>query len=320
MIKNLERTKQFIVDWMKDYAQKAGTKTWVVGLSGGIDSALVALLCKATNIPTICVAMPCHSSGFSLERARNFAKEQNLNLMTVNLTDAYNSILIQMSEDKRVRPLTNEGMNSSIATGGLRSCLRAPTLSYFALATKGIIVGTGNRSEDNLIRYFQKYGDGCVDISPIADLFKSEVYELFAYMTGIKWTTVNGNAVSNPLERTSGEDRACNGPSAALSIYLATPTADLWGENGGQTDEEELGITYDEVEWADRQNENTRISNRLPIITDEGDPTQHPAWAGYTLRQREVIAKVHQMEKITRHKFNPALPVCPIRQQEGLVQ
>lgn len=312
MILNLESTKKFIINWMQDYASKSGAKTWIVGLSGGIDSALVALLCKATNIPTHCVAMPCHSSGFSLERAKNFAEEQGLDLSVIDLSQANDSILDQLWEGNVSTDKT--------ALGALRSCLRAPVLSYFAHAMSGIIVGTGNRSEDNLIRYFQKYGDGCVDISPIADLFKSEVYELFAHMAGLEIeSTTKASLVPEASDRAINKETV-TGPAAAKAIYEAVPTADLWGEDGEQTDEEELGITYDEVEWADRQNENTKLSNKCAIITSEEDPIRHPAWIGYTARQREVVAKVHQMEKATRHKVNPALPVCPVRKQEGLVK
>jgi NAD+ synthase len=303
MIKDLAKTEKHIVNWIKEYAESAGIQTLVVGLSGGIDSALTALLCKKTGIPTVCVAMPCHSSDFSLKRAKRFAVEQGLKLITIYLDHSYDSVMAQVNalDVSRKTEIDEMSLNGKYATGGFRSCLRAPVLSYFALASKGLVVGTGNRSEDNLIRYFQKYGDGCVDISPIADLFKSEVYELFAHMTGL----------TNAL-RDNGINFA-EGPSASSAIYVATPTADLWGENGGQTDEEELGITYDEVEWADRQNEITKLQHQKPIVTDEGDPAKHPAWLGYTGWQREVIAKVHQMEKISRHKYNPALPVCPIR-------
>ena len=197
-IVNLKGTRDYIVNWLRGYAENAGIRTLVVGLSGGVDSALTALLAKATGLPTLCVAMPCHSSGFSLERAKAFAEEQGLDLMTIDLTSANDSIvdqikLINKLDDAEYHRsiLTEKGMNNPIALGGLRSCLRAPTLSYFALATNGLIMGTGNRNEDNLIRYFQKYGDGCVDVSPIADLFKSEVYELFAYMTDLRtgWTS-----------------------------------------------------------------------------------------------------------------------------------
>lgn len=308
MIKDLERTEKHIVNWIKEYAENAGIQALVVGLSGGIDSALTALLCKKTGIPTVCVALPCHSSGFSLERAKKFAVEQNLKLATIHLDHSYDSVMAQVEalEVSRKTGIDEMGLIGKHATGGFRSCLRAPVLSYFALASRGLVVGTGNRSEDNLIRYFQKFGDGCVDISPIADLFKSEIYELFAHMTGLT-NTVRDNGVC-----------FAEGPQASADIYVATPTADLWGEGGGQTDEEELGITYDEVEWADRQNEITKLQHQKPIVTDQGDPAKHPAWLGYTGRQREVIAKVHQMEKISRHKHNPALPVCPIRDR-GLV-
>ncbi|MHA2426425.1 MAG: NAD(+) synthase [Candidatus Hermodarchaeia archaeon] len=311
-IVDLSRTRDHIVSWLRDYAKKAGTKTWIVGLSGGIDSALTALLCKRTNMPTVCVAMPCHSSGFSLERARSFAKEFDLDLVNVDLTGNYDSIMKQIGEGE-IRSI-KAGEENPIATGGLRSCLRAPVLSYMALATRGLIVGTGNRSEDNLIRYFQKFGDGCVDLCPIADIFKSEVYELFAYMTGL---VVSHTDLASAIPEVS--DRAINdetvtGPESARAIYEATPTADLWGAEGGQTDEEELGISYDEVEWADRQD----MQNG--IITSEEDPARHRAWVGYTIRQREVIAKVHQMEKISRHKYNPNLPVCDVRGVSGLVK
>jgi len=135
MIKDLVRTEKYIVKWIKEYAENAGVQTLVVGLSGGIDSALTALLCKKTGIPTVCLAMPCHSSGFSLERAKNFAEEQELNLLTVDLTSAYDSVMSQI-DVKGNSNLTEKGMNNPIATGGFRSCLRAPTLSYFALATR----------------------------------------------------------------------------------------------------------------------------------------------------------------------------------------
>ena len=314
-ILNLGKTRDHIVSWIKDYAESAGSKALVVGLSGGIDSALVALLCKQTGLPVVCVAMPCHSSGFSLERARAFAEEQGLKLWTVDLTEANDSIFNRMPtlEGWNGLGLKDTDAHNPIAVGGLRSCLRAPTLSYFALATRGLIVGTGNRSEDNLIRYFQKYGDGCVDVSPIADLFKSEVYQLFADMTGL-YTQLTTLASLRPevSDRLINQENV-NGPPASAAIYSAVPTADLWGEGGDQTDEDELGFSYDEVEWADRQN----MLNG--IVTEQRDPTTHRSWGGYTLRQREVLAKVSQMERASRHKHNPAMPVCKIRMVKGLV-
>ena len=293
MIVNLQKTEKYIINWIKDYAQKAGINTLIVGLSGGIDSALTALLCKKTGISTICIAMPCYSSEFSFERAKNFAIEQELNLKLIDLTKAYDTIITQhdIIHKDRVK----------LAIGGLRSCLRAPTLSYFALLLNGLIVGTGNRSENNLIRYFHKYGNGCVDILPIADIFKSEVYELFAYMTNIILRSNNDNI------------KVYDGPKGALEIFTASPTGDLYGENS-KTDEEELGLSYDEIEWADRQN----IINN--IINSEEDPVRNKAWLGYSSRQRQVIAKIHAMEKATRHKVNFNLPICEVRSIKGLVR
>lgn len=300
-IVSLEKTKVYIINWIKDYATNAGIKTLVVGLSGGVDSALVALLCKKTHIPTLCVSMPCHSSETSYSLAKAFAKEQGLNFVKIDLSAAHDIIFAQ-SLGIDIAEKTGFTFNPyrPIAIGGLRSCLRTPTLSYYANATHGLIVGTGNRSEDNLIRYFNKFGDGCVDISPIGDLFKSEVYELFAYMT-----TEQHIEDAHNIHYIS--------PPASSAIYKATPTADLLvGDT--QSDEEELELSYDEIEWADREN------IRCGIITTKTDPANHKAWGGYSMRQREVIAKIHQLEKISRHKYNSNLPVCHIRNKKGLVR
>lgn len=303
MIINLRKTKQYIVDWIGSYAKQAGLKTLVVGLSGGVDSALVALLCKETktkyDLNTLCISMPCNSSDKSYTQALNFAKEFNLNFIKIILNDVFISIYDQVSIIKSVANNINLSIDDNIIKGGLRSCLRTPVLSFCAAASKGLIVGTGNRSEDNLIRYFQKFGDGSVDICPISDLFKREVYELFSHMAGTK--IKEDNLVKIVL------------PPAALAIFEAAPTADLWGKDNTQTDEEELGITYDEIEWADRQNMYTNI------VSDDTDPIKNQAWKAYSARQREVIAKMHALEKISRHKYNPNLPVCKIR-NIGLVK
>lgn len=310
MILNLNSIENHIVSWIKDYASNAGIKTLIVGLSGGVDSALVALLCQKTRIKTLCIALPCHSSTSSVDKASNFADAYNLPFITLDLTSSYNAIEDQVKANSTLykKHTQNFDLENKMATGGLRSCLRAPVLSYFALASQGLIVGTGNRSEDKLIRYFQKYGDGCVDISPIGDLFKSEVYELFAHMTQL-----------DVSQDTDGKNWA-KGQSAAEDIYNAAPTADLWGPEGEQTDEEELGLTYSEIEWADRMNEKTNLSYGKPIITDLGDPAKHPFWNALTSRQREVVAKIHQMEKITKHKENLNLPVCLLRDEKGIIE
>ncbi len=302
---NLPRTAEYITDWIKNYLTKAGIKTQILGLSGGIDSALVALLCKRTGFPLLCVNMPCHSSDSAWNRASLFANEFGLNLSKIDLSAAHESIYNQATADNfGLSPDFPHGsLRLPIAVGGLRSGLRAPLLAYYANATKGIVMGTGNRSEDNLTRYFQKVGDGCVDISPIADLFKSEVRELFAYLT-----TSNITNIVAP---------------SAQAILDAKPSADLWGPDQGQEDEKELGMSYDDIEWADRENERTAPHNYLDgkgIVEFEADPAKHHAWLGYTGHQRMIIAKIYAMEKTSRHKINSNLPVCRVRKIEGLVR
>lgn len=304
-ILNLEATANYISSWIKNYATDAGIKTLVLGLSGGVDSALVALLCKRTNIPLFCVNMPCHSSDSAYTRAANFAKDYDIPLCKIDLSQAHESITAQTNMDL--------AEVNRIAVGGLRSCLRAPTLSFFANAYSGLIIGTGNRSEDNLTRYFQKYGDGCVDISPISDLFKGEVYELFGFLA------VNMSPANESYKDNKQRARSRTMPTSAQAIYDAKPTADLWGPDAGQEDEKELGISYDEIEWADRENMRTE-GIASGIVVNTSDPAKHSAWLGYTGRQRIVIAKMHSLEKASRHKINKNLPVCHIRQVEGLVR
>ena len=292
MIKDHKKIADRIGDWTRQYVEHATMNGVVLGLSGGIDSALVALLCKRAGVQVFCVNMPCHSSTAAYDRAAAFASEQGLSLVKVDLTDAHAEITIQFMRGNVI------GTPSSHAA--LRSCLRAPTLSFFAHSLKCLIVGTGNRSEDRITRYFQKFGDGCVDFSPIADLFKSEVYDLF------KWLATEGD--TKPM-----------GPGSQ-AIYDAKPSADLWGPDSGQEDEKELGLTYDEIEWGDRENERTasRYVDQYDergrgIIFAEIEPCDYPTWNIYSDRQREIITKMNRLEKISRHKSNPNLPVCEVR-------
>lgn len=295
-IVDCKKTSDHISNWIKGYATKAGIKTLVLGLSGGIDSALVALLCKQTGLPLICVNMPCHSSDTAWLRSEAFAKDYDLHLCKVDLSAAHDVVYGQCKSADFPFP---GNLENPIAVGGLRSCLRAPTLSFFANAYKGIIVGTGNRSEDNITRYFQKFGDGCVDISPISDLFKGEVRELFTYLA-------NRLSQRGYLDPKMVDD-------SAQAILDAKPTADLWGPESGQEDEKELGISYEEIEWADREDMRTNI------IKGDADPAKDPMFYRYTARQKEVIAKLHQLEKISRHKVNPNLPMCHLRDRSDLV-
>jgi NAD+ synthetase len=247
--------------------------------------------------------MPCHSSSSAYDRAKLLADELKLELLKVDLSFAHNGITEQLSGQAQY------DWTSNGTAGGFRSCLRAPTLSFVAHATNGIIVGTGNRSEDHITRYFQKFGDGCVDFCPIADLWKSEIRSLFKFL--------------------AEEATGAMGPGSQAT-YDAKPSADLWGAEGGQEDEKELGATYDEVEWADREDMSTEENVEGPyegqnitlpgIVFYDRPPTMHPKWAGYTERQQFVINLMWSMEKSSRHKFNPNLPVCTLRDRKDLVE
>lgn len=296
MILNYKETADYISNWIKDYATKAGATTLVLGLSGGIDSALCALLIKRVGIPLVCVNMPCHSSPSAYNRAKEFANEIGEKLLKVDLSAAHSVIADQLALQ------ANHDWESKGSAGGLRSCLRAPTLSFVAHATNGLIVGTGNRSEDRITRYFQKFGDGCVDFSPIADLWKSEVYDLFKFLA----------------------DEAGGGTMgfAAKSIYLAKPSADLWGADSGQEDEKELGITYDEIEWADKEDLRTASGNLHDgpgIIFSDVSPSVRSDFSKYTKRQQFILETLHRMEKTSRHKANPNMPVCILHGVKKLV-
>lgn len=169
MIKDLEKTKNVIVKWLEDQAKNAGADSLIVGISGGIDSSLVASLCSSTKLKTVVVKLPCNSHKESLTQANELIKVLNVSNYEVDLSESFHSITSQLNFN-----LTSDQKKHS--QGSLRSRLRAPVLGYIAKVYNGLIVGTGNRSEDSLLRYFDKFGDGAVDISPISGLYKSEVY------------------------------------------------------------------------------------------------------------------------------------------------
>ena len=274
MIKDLEGTANYISNWIKERAQIANAQALIVGISGGVDSALVAALCNRTGLPTVGVMMPCHSSQSSINRGREVIAKFKLISHQVNLDSAFESIERHVASD--LNDKYESSFQSKDAQGALRSCLRAPTLDFVGKVYKGIVVGTGNRDEDEVTRYFQKRGDGCVDISPIAKLHKSEVYELSKYL------------------------------EVPQSVLEATPTADLWGPNSDQTDESQLGMSYKEVEWGIRTADSVGGTRR-------GHFEKAVLGADLTQRQLEILNTLGKMEEMSRHKENPSLPVCDVR-------
>ena len=261
---NVKDIVDHISDWIKDRAEEAHAKSLVVGVSGGVDSAVVLELCIRTGLETHGVIMPCDSTPSAMERAKEVIETFKPIRHFIDLKDAFESIKGQEQM---------HGLDKNACEGALRSCLRAPTLDYIGKLTNGLIVGTGNRDEDEVTRYFQNRGDGVVDISPIAKFHKSEVYSIA--------TEIN----------------------VPKSVIDATPSADLWGGEV-QEDEKQLGLTYKEVEWGirtmDKRGPLPHIGARFFL-----------AAADFSGRKREILLALGTMELDTRHKLNPNLPVCP---------
>lgn len=211
-----EKVVEHITSWLKDYAINAKVNGFVIGVSGGIDSAVTSTLCARTGLKLLCLEMPIHQAESQVSRAmnhiawlqRNFEK---VSMQQVNLTPVFDSLVASFpkveNEEERFMSLANT-----------RARLRMTSLYYFAALKKLLVAGTGNKVEDFGVGFYTKYGDGGVDLSPIADLLKSEVYEIAEYL-GIN-----------------------------QEIIDAAPTDGLWGDD--RTDEDQIGASYPELEWA----------------------------------------------------------------------
>lgn len=205
-----------IVNWLREYASSAGVKGFVIGISGGIDSAVTSVLCAQTGLDLICLEMPIHQNPAQVSRARKHIESleklyPNVSSATVELTDPYDSLA------KALPTHSDEGV-LSLSLANTRARLRMTTLYYYAGIHNLLVAGTGNKIEDFGIGFYTKYGDGGVDLSPIADLTKTEVYALGAYLEIIP------------------------------EILTAAPTDGLFGDD--RTDEDQIGASYPELEWA----------------------------------------------------------------------
>ena len=244
-----------VVGWIRERVREAGARGCVVGLSGGVDSSVVAALCKRAFPETsLGLIMPYSSADDDFTtRAHELARSLDISTRVHPIGETHT----RLAETFLAHPESAEFSPESLEVplGNLRARLRMCALYLYANANNYVVAGTGNRDEDYGIGYFTKYGDGGVDISPIADFRKSEVYELA---------------------------RALGVPSGIID---APPSAGLWD---GQTDENDLGMTYDEIEFA---------SNHL----DSGRPDA----GSLSSRQREVVEIVAEMRKKNRHKLHP---------------
>ena len=237
-----------ITHWIKNYAESNCISTLVIGVSGGIDSAVTSTLSAKTGLPTIVLNMPINQDPeqYELSNKHIFWLESNFDNVEgrlVDLTGTYDVFNQQMKEHDL----------SLLALANSRAHLRMTTLYAIAGSNGGIVVGTGNKVEDFGVGFFTKYGDGGVDISPIADLMKSEVYEVAKALDIIE------------------------------EIQQAAPTDGLWDD--GRTDEEQIGATYAELEWAMMYEE-----NKSEDLTE---------------RQRQVLEIYRGFNKANSHKMNP---------------
>ena len=248
------RLGQHISQWLKDYCENAKVSGFVVGISGGIDSAVTSTLCALTGKKTVLVNLPIKQSETEYNRAVEHIKNltsrfSNVESVEVNITDTFETLS---------QTLPAQASSNSLAMANVRSRLRMTTLYAIAQGHNCLVAGTGNKIEDFGIGFYTKYGDGGVDISPIADLMKSEVFQLGKSLEVVE------------------------------SIQHAAPTDGLWGDQ--RTDEDQIGASYTELEWA---------------MLFEGNETE------LNPRKKEVLAIYRRLNTVNQHKMLP-IPVCII--------
>jgi NAD+ synthase len=246
---------EHIVNWLDEYSGSSGTQGFVVGISGGIDSAVTSTLCAKTGRKVMVLNLPIRQFRSQIDLSNqhiewlktNFS---NVESHTVELSPALDVLSKQFPDD----------IQDQLTMANTRARLRMLTLYAFATHHKLLVVGTGNKIEDFGIGFFTKYGDGGVDLSPIADLSKTEVFEL-----------------AKELKIVSG-------------IQTAKPTDGLFED--GRSDEDEIGASYPELEWAmeyDNKGSKAELNNR----------------------QKQVLEIYKKRNRANRHKMEP-IPVCVI--------
>jgi NAD+ synthase len=245
---------RFIVEWLTTYCNQIDDKDYgfVVGISGGIDSALSSKLCALTGKRTLLLNLPIRQNKEEYERSAQHIEHlcnqfSNCSGIEINLTDAFQ--LLQNTLPSNVK-------DHALSMANTRARLRMTTLYAVGQANRCLVVGTGNKIEDFGVGFFTKYGDGGVDLSPIADLTKTEVFELARHLGVIQ------------------------------EILEASPTDGLWED--GRIDEDQLGATYPELEWA------MEFKGNADLLST---------------RQKEVLAIYKKFHAMNLHKMIP-IPVC----------
>jgi NAD+ synthase len=250
----LERVSKHIVDWLNSYCESSNLNGFVVGISGGIDSAVTSILCAQTGRRVVLLNMPIRQQDAEYELAQMHIMDlkdryPNVDSHELDLSSVFSSF-------ENVMPFSIESNLLSMANS--RARLRMMALYAVGQANGLLVAGTGNKVEDFGIGFYTKYGDGGVDLSPIADLTKTEVYHL-----------------ANSLNVIDG-------------IQKALPTDGLWGD--GRKDEDQIGATYLELEWA---------------MSFDGNESELNA------REKEVLNIFNRLHQINKHKMIP-IPVCKI--------
>ena len=248
-----------IVNWSRDYANQARVNGFVVGVSGGIDSAVVSTLCAQTGKDVLLLNMPIRQKSDQFNRAAQHiadltAQYSNVRSETVDLTPTFEQFEQTVAH-------TVSGSQKDLAMANTRARLRMTTLYYYGQINGLLVAGTGNKVEDFGVGFFTKYGDGGVDISPIADLLKTQVY-----------------AIAQVL-------------NICPDIQSAAPTDGLW--DGERTDEQQMGASYPELEWAMAQ-------------VAKGATREQ-----FNHREQEVFDIFVKLNRAAQHKIQP-IPVCII--------
>lgn len=224
-----------IVAWLDNYAVNSKRDAFTVGVSGGVDSGLVSTLCAMTGKRTCLVVLPCESFHMGIDNANKHidwlqGKYSNVERFQVDLTSTFTTFKDSLP------PTLRDGDAANLAFANAKSRLRMIALYQVATLTGGLVVGTGNKVEDYGVGFFTKYGDGGVDLSPIADLTKTEVRKMATDLGVI--------------------------PEVAGAI----PTDGLWTD--GRSDESQIGATYQELEWVMQSMETNPYLEQMGSLND----------------------------------------------------
>ncbi|PBJ11827.1 NAD(+) synthase [Flavobacterium sp. ACN6] len=254
-----EKVNTHIVEWLKNYAGSAKVNGFVIGISGGVDSAVTSTLCAQTGLKVLCVEMPIHQAESQVSRAKEHIEQ--LKKRFPNVSEVQTDLTAVFESFKSAVPKTDDDAKVSLSLANTRARIRMTSLYYLAGLHGLLVAGTGNKVEDFGVGFYTKYGDGGVDLSPIADLMKSDVYALGKFL------------------------------AIPQSILTAAPTDGLFGDN--RTDEDQLGASYDELEWAMLAAESGKTADNF-----EG-------------REKSVFEIYKRLNTSNKHKMDP-IPVCII--------